>query len=162
MHGILKVVHGSFTVSCYNKVPHFDANQHQHIPEALRNRTGLLERGFVVPVVPMMSKSIMNTSSSPLILSPDKDNYHELYNTSDQPAAFVDILSPPYNHKGSELATAGDLEARECEYFKVVNFPDIPANHEVDKSIAWLQMIQPPTDYNCDTEPYLGPPTFEL
>ena len=154
MYGILKVIHGTLTVACYNKIPHVDLTKHQPIPEALRNHPSLIERGHVVPVLPIAPKSSMNASSSPLIVSPDKDNYHELYNGSDQPVAFVDILSPPYNHRGCELEPEGDSEVRECEYFKVVR---LPSSDGGDKNITWLQRIKPPVDYHCDTEPYLGP-----
>ena len=154
MHGILKIVHGTLNLSCYNKIPPPDMNQH-HIPDALKRRIDLIERGYVVPTQPMLSNVSMSSTSYPLILSPEKDNYHEICNYSNQPAAFLDILSPPYNH-GEELDLdgAGDLEKRECQYFKEIHFQ---LETETEKKIAWLQMIQTPSDFHCDTEPYRGP-----
>ena len=156
MHGILKVVHGSLKVSSYDKISKLDTTQQKNIPGALRNRLELIERGYVVPVKHILPNASMSASSPPLLLRPNADNYHQIYNSSDEPAAFVDILSPPYNHKGSELAMEGDTEVRECEYFKQITFPS-NVDEVLDKSIVWLQVIPTPTDFNCDSEPYQGP-----
>ena len=108
-----------------------------------------------MPTFPILSNASMNANSCALILSPDRANYHEILNVSDQPAAFLDILSPPYNHvEEPELIATGDLEKRECRFFKTINLPTPP---EMDKKITWLKMIQAPSDYYCDTEPYRGP-----
>ena len=45
-------------------------------------------------------------NSGPLLLEPDKDNYHEIWNAGDKPAVFLDILAPPYtNQEESEDTT---------------------------------------------------------
>ena len=158
MHGILKVVHGTLKVSSFDRIPHFDVNDHTHIPKSLQSRLDLIEKGFIVPVTESnTSNSTITPQMPPLILGPTTDNFHRIYNASDQPAAFVDILSPPYNHRGLELAKEGDSQVRECEYFKEINFTATSENHLASNNLKWLQMIQTPADFNCDTEPYQGP-----
>jgi len=156
MHGILKVVHGALSISCYDKIPHLNLNQQRLIPSTLQNRLDLIERGFFVPVSSNFTDSIVTATSSPKILSPVKENFHKICNESDEPAAFVDILSPPYNHKGFELSMEGDSVVRECEYFKEVTF-NSNNTEEDDPTIKWLKMINTPSDFTCDSEPYLGP-----
>merc|ERR1712156_1088048 len=123
MHGILKVVHGTLKISSFDKLPHFDINDQSNIPNSLQSRFDQIEKGFIIPAT---ESSTLNSSitphTPPLILGPTTDNFHRIYNSSDQPAAFVDILSPPYNHRGMELAEEGDCQVRECEYFKEINF----------------------------------------
>ena len=156
MHGILKVVHGTLSMSCYDKIPQLSLSQQKLIPSTLQNRTDLIERGVFVPVSSIFSDSIVTSTSSPKILSPDNGNFHKICNKSDNPAAFVDILAPPYNHKGFELSMDGDSVVRECEYFKEVTFHS-NNTAEDDPHIKWLKMINTPSDFTCDSESYLGP-----
>ena len=156
MHGILKVVHGTLSMSCYDKISQLSVSQQRLIPSSLRNRLDLIERGYFVPVRSIFSDSTLTSTSSPTVLSPDNGNFHQICNESDDPAAFVDILSPPYNHKGLELSMDGDSVVRECEYFEEVNFHSKDAEED-DLTIKWLKMIQTPSDFTCDSEPYLGP-----
>ena len=152
---MIKVVHGSLMLSCYDKLPLFSISpQNELIPKALMNRLDLIERGCVVPVKPRVSNTIITPSSPPNFLNPDTFNLHKIYNPNDEPAAFIDILSPPYNHKGFELSQEGDAEARECEYFKEITFP---SGQHTNGNIQWLQMIQTPADFTCDSEQYQGP-----
>ena len=154
MHGILKVVHGTLSVSCYDKIPQLISSQKRLIPSALRKRLDLIEQGIFVPVSSISSDSTVTSTSSPTILSPDSGNFHKIYNENDEPAAFIDILSPPYNHKGIELA--GDSVVRECEYFKEVTFQSND-KEEDDQTIQWLKMIHTPSDFTCESETYQGP-----
>jgi len=162
MHGILKVVHGTLKISSFDKLPNFDLSDQSKIPNSLQSRFDLIEKGFIIPATESSTlNSSITTLTAPLILGPTTDNFHRIYNSSDQPAAFVDILSPPYNHRGLELAEEGDCQVRECEYFKEINLTATGEQHSVSNSIKWLQMIQTPPDFNCDTEPYQGP-QFQL
>ena len=143
-------------MSCYDKICHLTPSQQRLIPTALKSRLDLIERGFIVPVKSIISGSNITPASNPVVLSPDSGNIHEIYNESDEPAAFVDILSPPYNHKGIEHSMHGDSVVRECEYFKKVTFPSGDAE-EVDQTVKWLKMIHTPSDFSCDSETYQGP-----
>ena len=158
MNGILKVVHGSLNVTAYDKIVDFDVKREQNnIPKRLREtRMDWINRGFIIPVKHVFSNTPLSPSSNPLILNPESGNYHKIYNPGDEPAAFLDILSPPYNHKGSELALEGDSEPRECEYYKELRLP-LEDHDGGDKNICWLQMIPTPADFICDSERYQGP-----
>jgi len=156
MHGILKVIHGTLSMSCYDKIPQLSLSQQRVIPSALRNRLDLIDRGFFVPVSTVFSGSSVTSTSSPTVLCPDNGNFHTICNESEDTAAFIDILSPPYNHKGFELSMEGDSVVRECEYFKEITFQSDPAE-EIDQTIKWLKMIPTPSDFTCDSERYLGP-----
>ena len=54
--GYLQVVHGSLEVSCYNKIPLSELTE-ENIPEALRNKQHLLEKGYIVPAETVMLKT---------------------------------------------------------------------------------------------------------
>ena len=155
MHGILKVVQGTLTMSCYDKISRLSISE-RLIPSTLKSRADLIERGFVVPVRSIFSGAAVTPSSNPMVLSPLIGNFHEICNESDEPAAFVDILSPPYNHKGLELSEDGDAVVRECEYYKEVTFHSNDAEED-DKSIKWLKLIHTPSEFSCDIETYQGP-----
>ena len=113
-------------------------------------------------------------NSGPLLLEPDKDNYHEIWNAGDKPAVFLDILAPPYTNQEESEDTNTDQpsnkEQRHCDFYKIARpmhrapNPDkishnlSPGRDEVEKKCFWLQVVPTPSDYNCDFEPYLGPP----
>lgn len=75
------------------------------------------------------------------MLCPVEGNIHEV-DTIDGPAAFVDILAPPYK---SDIPGIGK---RYCRYFKEVN---------KSKDIIKLGIISDPIDYWSDIAPYTGP-----
>jgi len=166
MHGLLQVVHGSFEVSCFNKVPLSDLLP-DILPDALKNRQDLLEKGYIVPVERVLVREPKDTTSGPVILSPDRDNYHEIWNVGNQPAAFLDILAPPYTEDDSEPPSEAEPghERRHCDFYKVAQLPHKACSYsmnnsnniEVEKKTSWLQVIPTPTDYFCDFEPYCGP-----
>ena len=98
-----------------------------------------------------------DSTSDPLLLRPDKGNYHEIWNTGDSPAAFLDILAPPYNQGSQDNDEVQNFieEERHCDFFKVVNFP---YDENAARNVTWLQVIPTPPCYFCDFEPYCGPP----
>lgn len=74
------------------------------------------------------------------MLCPVEGNIHQI-DTIDGPAAFVDILAPPYK---TDIPEAGK---RCCKYFKEVN---------ISKDVK-LAIVSDPKDYWSDTAPYTGP-----
>ena len=52
---MFQVVHGSFEVSCFNKVPLSDLLP-DLLPDALKNRQDLLEKGYIVPVKRVLAR----------------------------------------------------------------------------------------------------------
>lgn len=160
MHGILKMLQGTVEVLFYNRVKPVP----QDLPEALKSRLDLLEKDVVVPTL-APNRVTVGPDSKPLVLYPDKDNFHEI-RLVEGPAAFLDILSPPYNSVNEEdgsLEIPGD-ERRDCGFYKDITrsvtagtgkFPPLATN----PSIHWLHRLRTqPADYFCDQEPYKGPP----
>lgn len=101
------------------------------------------------------------------ILTPTTRNIHEITATGNTPAAFFDILSPPYE---SEISLYGP---KKCLFYRKIPFKptttDLPhhntshsANEEASaksKQIAYLQQIRVPNHYYCDNI-YYNPPEF--
>ena len=118
----------------------------------------------------ILNNILSDKHSSPLLLEPDKDNYHEIRNVGEKPAVFLDILAPPYTDQEETDENNGDQapckEQRHCDFYKIARpmhrapNPDTISNSEgeIQKKCFWLQVIPTPPDYNCDFEPYLGPP----
>lgn len=157
MHGILKVVHGTVEVAFYNRVKQLQIPQ--DLPEPLRTRPDLLERDIVVPAE-SPTRVRVGPHSDPLILYPNKDNFHEIRLIDGSgPAAFLDILSPPYNVEAEDgdgrTLEIPDDERRDCGFYQIVNLQDSQGGKP---GITWLyrQHKQPP-DYHTDIEPYRGP-----
>ena len=72
------------------------------------------------------------------------------------PAAFLDILAPPYNIRPPDWAE--DQEERDCHYYRVLSPSDISPDHNHSESAhSWLLMCDPPSSFFCDTEAYRGP-----
>lgn len=100
------------------------------------------------------------------IVSPTTRNIHEITATGNSPAAFFDILSPPYE---SEISLYGP---KKCSFYRKIPFkPTIDSStrttsHSNDdedsdksKQIAYLQQIRVPNHYYCDNI-YYNPPEF--
>ena len=98
----------------------------QDLPEPLRTRPDLLDREIVVPA-DSPTRVRVGPESEPLILYPNKDNFHEIKLIGEGPAAFLDILSPPYNietEEGGGTLEIPDDERRDCGFYKVVDLHD--------------------------------------
>ena len=98
-----------------------------------------------------------------IVLSPDKNNYHEIHSVGEGPAAFFDILAPPYLQTSSlgatgDLASSSEDEPRDCYFFEEHIFKPSLSAPTNSSNRVWLKMIKYPADYDSDTEPYLGPP----
>ena len=98
----------------------------QDLPEPLRSRPDLLDREIVVPAE-SPTRVRVGPDSEPLILYPNKDNFHEIRLIGEGPAAFLDILSPPYNietEEGGGTLEIPDDERRDCGFYQVANLQD--------------------------------------
>ena len=69
------------------------------------------------------------------------------------PAAFLDILAPPYNIRPPDWAE--DQEERDCHYFRELSHAQTGSDEA--SAPKWLLMCDPPASFYCDTEPYRGP-----
>lgn len=127
MTGILKVISGKLRVESYTRIPTDKEN-------------GL--------IVKAEEPKILDSTSEAAVLHPEKCNYHEIQ-ALEGPAAFFDILSPPY----SDISDKSP-DARHCSFFK----KEILRSDGVNIIIK-LTQIPVPDHYYCDSE-YFNQPDF--
>jgi len=118
MHGLLKVVYGNVDISVYSKLKPHQINQ-LDIPQVLRDKSHLIDQGFVFPSFRETFKSISEEHDA-LVLTPDDNNYHEICTVGEGHAAFFDILAPPYHTEVPHEDADEDL--RECHFFSETPF----------------------------------------
>lgn len=137
MNGMLKVLYGKVDIRCYDKLDKAsgaDAEQER-----------LLEmQGDAVSRAALRSSGQFSAQSGPCVLSPAKDNLHEI-DAVDGPAAFLDILAPPYDPD----------DGRDCHYYKVLQTSG--RKEQSEENEVWLLEIPQPDDFWCGGEPYPGP-----
>ncbi|XP_061646710.1 2-aminoethanethiol (cysteamine) dioxygenase b [Phyllopteryx taeniolatus] len=134
MHGLLKVVYGKLRVSCFDRL---DRGPEPGAPRPSRPQVGALRRSV------LRSSAEYTDDSQPCVLAPDRDNLHQI-DAVDGPAAFVDVLAPPYDPD----------DGRDCHYFRVLQGAELRESHERE---VWLMEIAQPLSFWCGTEPYPGP-----
>lgn len=123
MLGILKCVAGKLKISSYTKIS---------------NNTELL--------VKAEEPKIIDDCSSSIYLDENNSNFHEI-TALDEPAAFFDVLSPPYKDIDDV-----DSESRQCHFYKKLMVDN-------DRKIVKLEQIECPSHYYCDSL-YFEKPEF--
>uniref|UniRef100_A0A667XSR4 2-aminoethanethiol (cysteamine) dioxygenase b n=1 Tax=Myripristis murdjan TaxID=586833 RepID=A0A667XSR4_9TELE len=139
MHGMLKVMYGKVRISCFDRLDR-PAGDPQAAPPAQR---GALRRCV------LRSTGEYTEESGPCVLSPDRDNLHQI-DAVDGPTAFLDILAPPYDPD----------DGRDCHYYKVLSEAEGKTTEEAPKEKekeVWMMEITQPPDFWCGGEPYPGP-----
>lgn len=134
MHGMLKVLYGKVRVRCFDRLDPLDPLDPAPAPapapgDALRRSV-------------LRSTGEYTEDSGPCVLSPDRDNLHQI-DAVDGPSAFLDILAPPYDP---------DL-GRDCHYYRVLSEPE-PGGRDTE---VWLLQVSQPPEFWCGGEPYPGP-----
>ncbi|XP_042857228.1 2-aminoethanethiol dioxygenase-like [Penaeus japonicus] len=142
MHGLLKVLHGTVAVQSYS----FIANMCMDGVPVNQSLSGIFPA--------KKHESVTISASDPACrLFPEKQNVHEIYSL-DGPAAFLDILSPPY---GTDERLGIE---RDCHYYQELDGsfapPQVPEGR-----LVWLVNVPSPTDFWCDQADYKGPPIEE-
>ncbi|XP_061823106.1 2-aminoethanethiol (cysteamine) dioxygenase a [Nerophis lumbriciformis] len=155
MNGMLKVIYGKVSIRCFDKVesghpvsaapPRFDPPLPPNQNDSLRCAV-------------LRSVAEYSETSGPCLLTPQRDNLHQV-DAVDGPAAFLDILAPPYD------PDAG----RDCHYYRVLQIQVDPAGtgekgnqdqqeeKEGKENEMWLLEVSQPEDFWCGGEPYPGP-----
>ncbi|XP_059386508.1 2-aminoethanethiol dioxygenase-like [Carassius carassius] len=143
MNGMLKVLYGKVHIRCYDK-----------LDKAVGAESDT-ERQFDPPLMPFQGddvrRAVLRSSghfsdqSAPCILTPVKDNLHEI-DAVDGPAAFLDILAPPYDPDNG----------RDCHYYRVLQTAG-KKSEQSSGDETWLLEIPQPDDFWCGGEPYPGP-----
>lgn len=148
MHGMLKVLYGTVRISCMDKLD--TGAGHRRPPP---------EQQFEPPLQPMereavrlgvlRSRAEYTEASGPCVLTPHRDNLHQI-DAVDGPAAFLDILAPPYDPE----------DGRDCHYYRVVEpiRPKEASGSACDlPREVWLLETPQADDFWCEGEPYPGP-----
>ncbi|XP_043958310.1 2-aminoethanethiol (cysteamine) dioxygenase a [Gambusia affinis] len=149
MNGMLKVLYGKVNVRCLDKL-----ENSLPVPPRLEPALAPLQTPVVWRSV-LRSVAEYSENSGPCLLTPVRDNLHQI-DAVDGPAAFLDILAPPYNPD----------DGRDCHYYRVLRSEAEPATDaKVDQeqlgdkkeNEGWLLEIPQPEDFWCGGEPYPGP-----
>ncbi|XP_067368278.1 2-aminoethanethiol (cysteamine) dioxygenase b [Channa argus] len=137
MHGILKVLYGKVRISCFDRLERPTGNT-----QAAAAQAGVLRR------YALRSNGEYTEESGPCVLSPERDNLHQI-DAVDGPTAFMDILAPPYDPD----------DGRDCHYYRVLPDSEVanPEQTEQKEKEVWLMEISQPSDFWCGGEPYPGP-----
>lgn len=133
MHGMLKVMYGKVRISCFDRL---ERPAGSALPPAQK---GALRRSV------LRSTGEYTEESGPCVLSPERDNLHQI-DAVDGPTAFMDILAPPYDPD----------DGRDCHYYRVLAEAEINNAQQTEKEV-WLMEISQPPDFWCGGEPYPGP-----
>ncbi len=135
MTGLVKVIYGRVSVRS------FTHKSEATIPEDVINDLRPWQRRNVKAVEqhPIVE---MTAEDEPCLLTPTQSNFHEI-SSVDGPAAFLDILAPPYDHYAGQ---------RECHYYKVYE-----GSGEGKDSPKYLVEIPQPREFWCCQSEYLGP-----
>ena len=144
MCGLLKVLYGNIRVRSYDSISddwtNIPTSQFEGFPADMPPKRHLL-----VPTRLGIDDKLIDASSETVLLTPNQGNYHSLESVGG-PAAFVDILSPPYD----------PVNGRDCYYFKELKpvSPPVPGEYS---DVRWLMIISSPRDFWCDDVDYPGP-----
>lgn len=139
MHGILKVMYGKVRISCFDRLERPAGGTQPTPPLPPAAQMGALRRSV------LRSTGEYTEESGPCVLSPDRDNLHQI-DAVDGPTAFMDILAPPYDPD----------DGRDCHYYKVLPGAEVTDMEQKEKEV-WLMKISQPPDFWCGGEPYPGP-----
>ncbi|XP_072229856.1 2-aminoethanethiol (cysteamine) dioxygenase a [Leuresthes tenuis] len=154
MNGMLKVLYGKVNVRCFDKLE--DRLTVSGVPPHFDPPLAPLQMASVWRSV-LRSATEYSENSGPCLLTPVRDNLHQI-DAVEGPAAFLDILAPPYNPD----------DGRDCHYYKVLqtvaeegtdakgNQEQLGEKEEKDEEV-WLLEIPQPEDFWCGGEPYPGP-----
>lgn len=150
----VQVLYGKVSVRCFDKLE--DNLNAGTVPPRFQPpldplQTGSLRRSL------LRSVAEHSETSGPCLLTPGRDNLHQI-DAVDGPAAFLDILAPPYDPD----------DGRDCHYYKVLQTvgeqeadgtgsQDQQGDQKERKEEMWLLEIPQPADFWCGGESYPGP-----
>ncbi|KAM8806194.1 2-aminoethanethiol dioxygenase [Eudromia elegans] len=135
MSGMLKVLYGTLRIACLDTLP---AAAAAAPPPAAAAAAGPWQRAL------LRSRQLYTRASPPCLLAPHTDNLHQI-DAVDGPAAFLDILAPPYDPE----------HGRDCHYYRLLEPP--AAEPPALPREVWLLETPQASDFWCGGEPYPGP-----
>ncbi|XP_033632878.1 2-aminoethanethiol dioxygenase-like [Asterias rubens] len=150
MHGVIKVLSGTIRMHSYDLLTEDEVNSIK-IPDSLAHPNSESDEELMRNLIPVRKKAeakIITPESKPCVLSPMESNVHSL-ESIDGPAAFLDVLSPPYDPD----------TGRDCVYYTETPFSSSNLKlKETPVDLRWLLRIPQPSSFWCHQQSYLGPP----
>ncbi|XP_060097091.1 2-aminoethanethiol dioxygenase [Heteronotia binoei] len=158
MHGLLKVLYGTLRIACFDAAGGDGGGDGEGSSSgsSAASTTGSSTAPSPKPSSTsprryralLRSHQLYTPASAPCRLSPHTDNLHRI-DAVGGPAAFLDILAPPYDPE----------HGRDCHYYCLGDglslTPD--AEHQGLPKEVWLHETPQAPDFWCGAEPYPGP-----
>lgn len=144
MNGMLKVLYGKVRIRCFDKLdgpPDPDPD-----PGTVSGAESETAQKDAVCFAALRSSGEFTQQSAPCVLSPQKDNLHQI-DALDGPAAFLDILAPPYDPD----------DGRDCHYYRELRTASGNGDDKKAEETVCLLEIPQPEEFWCGGEPYPGP-----
>ncbi|XP_060624918.2 2-aminoethanethiol dioxygenase [Anolis sagrei] len=138
MHGLLKVLYGTLRIASFDALDPGEASPDSPPGPPRRRRKALLR-----------AHRLHTAASPPCRLAPQAHNLHQI-EAEGGPAAFLDILAPPYDPE----------HGRDCHYYRLLEGPPLPPPSEEPQGLpreVWLQEAPQAPEFWCGGEPYTGP-----
>ncbi|XP_053366787.1 2-aminoethanethiol (cysteamine) dioxygenase a [Clarias gariepinus] len=150
MNGMLKVLYGKVRVQCFDKLegtpdPDPDPDLELELGSVSGAGSETVQKDAVCRAA-LRSSGEFTQQSAPCVLSPRRDNLHQI-DALDGPAAFLDILAPPYDPD----------DGRDCHYYRLLRTVRKNEDDKQGEETAWLLEIPQPEEFWCGGEPYPGP-----
>ncbi|KAI5103062.1 2-aminoethanethiol (cysteamine) dioxygenase a, partial [Silurus meridionalis] len=143
MNGMLKVLYGKVRIRCFDKLEGSPDAHPDHVGSGAGSES--VDQDALCAAA-LRSCAEFTQQSAPCVLSPRRDNLHQI-DAVDGPAAFLDILAPPYDPD----------DGRDCHYYRVLRTTRNNGDDQKDEETAWLLEIPQPEEFWCGGEPYPGP-----
>ncbi|XP_058044040.1 2-aminoethanethiol dioxygenase [Ahaetulla prasina] len=148
MQGLLKVLYGTLRIACLDAAAADGEVEPLDEPEEKDAGASSSARPRRLRAL-LRSHRLYTAGAPPCLLSPQRDNLHQIAAEGTGPAAFLDILAPPYD----------PARGRDCHYYRLADgqsLPPAPAS-PVQPSALWLLETPQAPDFWCGGEPYPGP-----
>lgn len=145
MNGLLKVLYGKVRIRCFDKLDDPTGRKSDPEPGSDSEAPVPEEEKDSVRLAVLRACGEFTEHSAPCVLSPHGQNLHQI-DALDGPAAFLDILAPPYDPD----------HGRDCHYYRVLR-TDTRNSDETKEETVWLLEIPQPEEFWCGCEPYRGP-----
>jgi cysteamine dioxygenase len=139
MCGLMKVIYGQLRLKSYTALP---KDLTYTVPKEIHSKVSAFQLNLLIPTRFDGEVLVKAEEDETCLLTPSRSNFHQVM-ASNGPAAFLDILAPPY-----------DCMGRDCHYYSVVG---TSRDSRLDHDITWLLEIDVPPDFWCTSAPYYGP-----
>lgn len=138
MYGLIKVIAGTIKITSFS----VNTQRTEEFDKREKESASVYSRCFTAE---KNSEILASPESESCLVEPNQKNLHEIECVGG-PAAFIDVLSPPYE---SDIPNIGP---RKCSYYRILN--------EVSLNVYKLEETSEPSWYWNDVFPYTGPKLF--